>query len=633
MERKRILKNLILLVLAICLAASLCFMGCEEATRARYQPPAAETAPKPQTSDSEQPSGESDKISTADEETEDTGVELTDVKDVPIEPDGFNENLVDKHVRMRLEGSGTDVFALWGSGKPDYRYGPSIMKRDDGSVDAWFASPGDSKKEYDWITYRHSDDGGTTWGDEKVVLAPTPGSADFKSVCDPDVFYYDGYYYLGYTGTINEDGLCNNAFIARSENPDGPFEKWDGKGWGGLPVPIVYFDGIEIGWGIGEPSFVVVDDKIYIYNTLDSFSDVYGWVRATELHTADLTDPLWPGKLTFEGISVIRSDYTDSDQYTYEDSDSWDVAYLEDSHKFVALTTNRRFTDESCLLYYESYDGISFDRVSELNTDVIAGCHNCGIMTDERGHISNEDRTIIGYAYSGTGASKWGVWATRFAPVVIDYTDEIDRSDEGAENLKQKISIDESLLGSGYIMLLTDQLTYTAAVSGKVSIKYYVMDSYRRKSRIDADDVKIEKYDETFLKVNEDNTLEPLRSGQSIVRVEYGGLRRDICIRVLPDDCDDAQIKEFYPVCTHYDVSVKEPIILKVRLLAVFGDYELHELSGYEINSYNIKFSSSDLSVCQVKKDGTLKPISPGKTVINAKGDNCTFTLEVYVRE
>ena len=254
-------------------------------------------------------------------------------------------------------------------------------------------------------------------------------------------------------------------------------------------------------------------------------------------------------------------------------------------------------------------------------------------MTDTSGHIGKDDRTIIGYAYSGTGVSKWGVWATRLVPVIIDYTDEIDREDEDRENLKQTINIDESLLGEGPIMLLTDQLTYTTTIDTPVSIKYYLMNSYRKKSRISPEEITIEKYDSSCLKVTEDNRLEPLREGMFIVGVEYNGLRRDICVRVLPDDYDDTQLKEFYPVCDTYDVSVKEPIILKVRPMAVFGDYELHELSGYELNAYDIKFSSSDTSVCSVKKDGTLKPISPGEAVITVEAENCRCSIDIIVRE
>lgn len=557
------------------------------------------------------------------------------VAEEPAEPvDEYNSELADKHVRIRLENEGKDIFALWGSGKPDYRYGPSMILNDDGSIDAWFASPGDGKKEYDWMLYRRSEDGGETWSDEKIVLAPTPATADHKSVCDPDVFMYDGYYYMGYTGTVNEDGLCNNVFLARSKNPDGPYEKWNGEGWGGDPVPIIYFTGVEIGWGVGEPSFVIVDDTIYVYNTLDSFSSEYGWVRATQVRTADITDPMWPAKLNYEGIAMYRNDATDRSGYTYADSDSWNVVYLEESHKFVALTTNRRFKKDSCLLYYESDDGITFNRVSEINTNVVTGCHNCGIMSDALGHIKKNDRKLIGYAYAGSGKQTWGVWATRFAPITIDYTDDPDRDDEKQDNLKQEIRIDESLLGSNNIMLTADPLVYTAMVGGDpVSIRCLVRTSFRRKSSISLKAINIEDYDHDILELNENNQLVPLREGRSVVTIEYEGLRREVVVCVLPQECDETRIKRFYPVCKRLDLKVKEPIILQVRPMAVFADYDVHELTKYERNKHNVTFRSSRPSVCSVKNDGTLKPHSAGVTVITVQADDCRYTLDVYVTE
>ncbi len=611
----------------------------------------AVTAPETSTAETEKPVEEkTPEIVINDEEKEtveepaeeaDSNEALEDSEELPDadakfqhEHDTYDDSLAEKHVRIRLESSGSDVFALWGNGRPDYRYGPSIMLDGNGGIDAWFASPGDGKKEYDWITYRHSDDGGKTWGDEKVVLAPTPGTADFKSVCDPDVFWYDGYYYMGYTATVNKDGLCNNVFLARSKNPDGPYEKWSGDGWGDMPVPIIYFKGVDIGWGVGEPSFVVVDDTVYVYNTLDSFSDKYGWVRATEVQIADITDPMWPANLEYKGISVYRNDATDRSNYTYADSDSWDVAYLEESHKFIALTTNRRFKNDSCLLYYESDDGINFERVSELSTDVVAGCHNCGLMSDESGHIRKDDKKLIGYAYSGSEGSKWGVWATRFAPIKIDYTDEVDREEDEAENLKESIKIDESLLGKGPIMLLTDQLTYTAIVSeDPINIRYSLMNIYRQKSSISADEVTITDYDHDMFKMSDDNRLIPIKEGMSIVKVEHEGLRRDICIGVIPEDCDDTQIQTFYPVCKKMEVKMSEPVIVKVRPMAVFSNYDIHELSGYELNVHNIKFRSSNPSVCTIKKDGTVRLVGPGTSVITVDCDECRYTIDVYVSE
>ena len=627
------------------IVTAFCFVGCTGDDKQEVQQPAQQpvqakqSREEPQTSDAGNGNTQDISVEVAEEVLEDQQsfdepYEEQPARESAKPDDGYDSSLADKHVRIRLADSGSDVFALWGTGRPDYRYGPSIMYTKNGGVDAWFASPGDGKKEYDWITYRPSGDGGKTWGREKVVLAPTPGTSDFKSVCDPDVFYYDGYYYMGYTATVNKDGLCNTVFLARSENPDGPYLKWTGDGWGDIPMPIIYFKGVDIGWGVGEPSFVVVDDTVYVYNTLDSFSDKYGWVRATEVRTADITDPMWPANLEYKGIAIYRNDATDKTNYTYADSDSWNVAYLDECHKFIALTTNRRFKDDSCLLYYESDDGINFERVSEINTDVIAGCHNCGLMSNEAGHIGKNDPKLIGYAYAGSEGSKWGVWATRFAPISIDYTDDVDREEEGTENLKEPIKIDESLLGGGSIMLVTDQLSYTTPLNDNpIPIRYYVMSVFRIRSSIDSSKINFERYDHDMLKVNENNQLVPLREGMSIVGIEYEGLRRDICIRVVPDDYDDTEIRYFFPICKRLDISMNEPVIVKIRPMAVYKDYDIEELSGYEMNVHNISFRSSNPSVCTVKKDGTVTPVGPGASVITVRSEDCKYTVDVYVSE
>jgi hypothetical protein len=255
-------------------------------------------------------------------------------------------------------------------------------------------------------------------------------------------------------------------------------------------------------------------------------------------------------------------------------------------------------------------------------------------MSDGSGHIGKDDPKIIGYAYAGSEGSKWGVWATRFAPIDIDYTDEIDREEEGAGNLKQPIKIDESLLGGGSIMLVTDQLSYTTSVGDiPVPIRYYVMSVFRIKSSINADKIRFEKYDHDILKVNENNQLIPIREGMSIVGIEYEGLRRDICVRVMPEEYDDMEIRYFYPMCKRLDISMNEPIIVKIRPMAVYKDYDIEELSGYEMNVHNLYFRSSNPSVCTVKRDGTITVTGPGASVITIRGEDCKYTVDVYVSE
>lgn len=623
---------------AIFIVAALCFTGCNKG-QAGAEPEGEireeeEVIVIDDKDDKKEPepavSGNEQEVPGEDGETE------AAQEDPQEEGDGYDPALSDKHVRLRLLNSGYDVFTPVNDGKQDYRYSPSIMLDDNGGIDAWFASPGDGKEEYDWVTYRHSDDGGLTWSDEKVVLSPTPCTADLLSICDPDAFFYEGYYYLGYTSTIdkNQKGLCNSLYLARSKNPDGPYEKWNGQGWGGAPVPIVYYDGLEIGWGCGEPSFVILDDTVYVYSTKDSYSGVPSRVRVTEIRTGDLKDPMWPAHLIFRGYAGVRNDLPDDEKYNYSDSDSWDVAYLEQSHKFIALSTNRRFKDNSCLLYYESDDGISFERVSELNTNVYAGCHNSGIMSDKYGHIRKNDPLLIGYAYSGSGSSKWGIWATRFVPASVDYTDEIDREEDGRENLKQPINY--AVKGAGRpLMLRTDKLKYTGTVaSGDFDIKYYVRDNYRDERSIDARDINIEKYDDRVLRLTDNGRLSPVAEGMSIVTVEYGGLRRDICVCVLNEGNNAASLRGFYPMCDTYDIKVKDPHVIKVRPMAVFGNYDIKELTNIQIVGYGVTFTSSDTSVLYLIPDGTLTPVAAGDATVTVRSaGGLEYSIKVHVSD
>lgn len=558
--------------------------------------------------------------------------------EIAEEEEPVNE-YVDKHIRLTVTDSGKDVFTPSTTCLPDYRYGPSMILNEDGSIDAWFAAPGDGSREFDWITYRHSDDDGNTWSDEKAAISPSPASPDALSTCDPDVFYYEGYYYLGYTATINRraKGLCNSVFLARSVDPAGPYEKWNGHGWGGSPVPIIYYDGIEIGWGSGEPSFVVVDDTIYVYSTKDGYSGVPDRIRVTEVRTADITKEDWPANLEFRGYSCIRNDTAkDSNDYKFRDSDSWDVAYLEESQKFVAVSTNRRFKNNSCILYFESNDGIHFERVSELNTNVIARCHNCAIMGDGLSHIKEGDPMMIGYAYAGAAGSRWGVWATRFAPLEIEYTDEIDRSDEENPNLKLSIQYRHSSSDAAPMMLNTDSLVYSkVAGTGAFKIGYYWQDNYKGRHYISNSDIAILDYDPEILSVDDDNWISPKVPGVSRVIVEYEGLWREICLCVLPSAGKQAkELTGFYPMTETYDMSVIQPYIIKIRPMGMYSDNTIHELTGRELLNHGIKFECEDDSICEVRDDGSVIPLNVGDTVIHVSSkEGLSYSLNIHVTD
>ena len=274
-----------------------------------------------------------------------------------------------------------------------YRYGPSIMEHEDGTMDAWFSSPGNSGSQWDWITYRHFD--GSSWSKEKVVLKPTPDSKDQCSVCDPGVICFGDYYYMAYTATdyYEGKGTYNMAFVARSKNPDGPYEKWNGSGWGGDPQEIIFYDGWKEYWGIGEVSFVIKDEDLFVYYSYVDISEIY-----IGLYKADLVED-WPLTLRKKGPVLYQKDH-----------DSVEVLYNEDRDMFYAFTIDQRLLEDSRLTVYESENGKDFTEIASIKDGIEDYAHNLGVAKDEEGHIQSSEELLIGYAYG----KDWGRWNTKF---------------------------------------------------------------------------------------------------------------------------------------------------------------------------------------------------------------------------
>ncbi|MBQ6559978.1 MAG: hypothetical protein IJL85_04015 [Erysipelotrichaceae bacterium] len=313
----------------------------------------------------------------------------------------IKENQKKKNLTLKVDVPDEGVTIFYTSDHGGYRYGPSIVRNKDGSLDAWFASPGNNSTEWDYITYRHSEDG-ISWSSEKTVLKPTKGSKDRCSVCDPGITYFNGYYYLAYTATADagRKGYNNSAFVCRSKNPDGPFEKWDGTGWSDDPEPLIAYEGDPDGWGIGEVSFVIKDEELLVYYT---YFDINGGYEA--LARADLVED-WPATLRFEGPVCPR-----------EHQDSLDVVYVEDLDVFLAFSIEYRMTESSRIIVYLSKDGTDYTKAETVKTNVMDYAHNLGISKGLDGHITSKDTLLAGYGY-GRG---WGRWSLKIQEVRIKY--------------------------------------------------------------------------------------------------------------------------------------------------------------------------------------------------------------------
>jgi hypothetical protein len=108
--------------------------------------------------------------------------------------------------------------------KYDYRYGPSMILNEDGSLEVWFASP---------------------------------------------------------SGVL-PDGFRNQIFVARSKSATGPFEKWNGSGWGGKPAPFITFQTPPKAWGVGEPTFTIKSDTLSISTAKRMTADAHVIYRTSK---------------------------------------------------------------------------------------------------------------------------------------------------------------------------------------------------------------------------------------------------------------------------------------------------------------------------------------------------------------
>ncbi len=522
-----------------------------------------------------------------------------------------------KHFRLNLPDEGRDIYLVRQSQTWGYRYGPTIMCHrgaEQGVCEAWFASPGDAF-EADWFTYRRSEDGGKTWTEERVVMAPVPDSMDWFSVCDPAVIRFGGYYYIGYTSTVfaNGGGVCNNGFVGRSKSPAGPFERWNGTGWGetrvssdgtachwmGRPAPIVYYDEDWHNWGAGEFSFVIKDDTLYIYYTWTS-KDLDGKpIHETRVATADATREDWPATIVQRGVAVKRP---------HARNDSYDMVFCEDLGKFIALSTDMRFSEDSYLAVYESDDGLSYTLVNQIKANTGWMLHNCGISGDEHHHIKSGDTLLLAYAYG----NQWGCWGTRLHDYTFTLMDEAFYDETALPNVHHEARRAEDPEAYSPTMLYLHRPHFMRLQVGTSEHIPMMVGNVAYAMQKAPDTVRFSNYDKDICRID-GQTLTALVPGYTYVTAALGDLSCEFLVYVTEGAPDawcpwqpypEKVVTDFTPLLTDYRVSLEKREMKQLRGLARYADSSWFEVCG----SDGVIYENHTPELFAIREDGNILP-------------------------
>ena len=615
------MKKYLLLGLALLLITAL-FVGCTgEDDPVTTDDPSATTA-EDATAAPTEPDGDA---------TETPTEESTEAPTEEVTTDYFEANRIEtvkpdatKVPDVSVTGLGYDIYQLpehqnWG-----YRYGVTYLYNDDGSIDAYFACVG-TNGEWDWISYRHSPDGGDTWTNEKIVLTPTKGSMDHFSNCDPGVVYFNGYYYLGYTSTLNETGACNNVFVARSKNPDGPFEKWNGSGWGGYePQPLFYYDEAYSKFGMGEPSFVELNGTLYIYYTNAAPSGEY-----TMVATADATNENWPATLQHRGTAVKKN------------TDSLDVKYVEEWGKFVGIATGSRMGPSSYIAVYESNDGLTFELVDAVREGTLTHLHNAGLSSRRNGHIKlseDADKLRVIYAH-GEG---WGTWNTRVQPISMTLSSGNDLNAERAKPcLNEPFVRGETIpKADRYVaMIRPEQDVYAYTLDeGSFTIRMNKYDAYFEETTLKkgTDGVSFKVHDESVCTIDNDTWKVTLVGvGTTAVEVWYGDVSFLFHVHVTAEPENDGrptQPTEWTPVRDTYVIYLGERSLYKPQLRAQmkWADGSFTEYFVTDSDA-QITFTGYDQSIITVSDKGIVTALKTGETEVTLTYMKKTCKIKVIV--
>jgi hypothetical protein len=288
-----------------------------------------------------------------------------------------------------------------------YAYAPSIILKN-GTYHVFFCSKGWlNYPSWDAIRYATSEDG-QTWSSPKVMLQATAANGKDMAACDPSVVHYQGYYYLYYSSAVTMAPKTYQTVVqvARSTDIEGPYLTFTQRHtWEDTPrdpqvliYPLVMHSSQPAGYGAGQQSVVVQNDKLLMWYTDDSvFVDGQPQVRTYMLES---TDPVAWSTSSSNATNLIGQA-------------SMDVKYDSLQSRFVMVRVESEFTSASYLARAYSSDGMIWTVPQSVfpTSQFPPFTHDGGIAGDETGNLISP-HTLVGFGapYNLSNVNDWAQW-------------------------------------------------------------------------------------------------------------------------------------------------------------------------------------------------------------------------------
>lgn len=328
-----------------------------------------------------------------------------------------------------------------------YNYCPTVMMDGSRTMHIWYCSNKEDYNVTDYVAYRKGtlhDDGKWTFTDKQFVLEPTSGTWDARHVCDPSVvkgvFNYNGEtynYMMAYLGCTTSDNTKNEVGVAFAKRPEGPYVKaseinpvCDFYGDYGLSRTESSSSVHYKAWGYGQPSLVSVDKagKVLFFFTNGNAYGTGCTVRLLDMSNVNDVKKLKEVDILPQGITNAGggSDCINNADFAYDPDlarlycvkedfpydSSGDTDWITSANTVFYMQLDKDSDDIFAPLFKPTTSSV-WQKVGAISEGLTGykRNHNCGIVTDEYGHLMSAAQLPIVYTMSDLASEHPG-WTT-----------------------------------------------------------------------------------------------------------------------------------------------------------------------------------------------------------------------------